>query len=140
MEQKFPVESDFGKYFLYNLYLRTISASKSEEKINLENSNKFNQCLNLNRNVLRGLNCAESKKAVENYFTVNADKFSDFKKKIGTTCNSQISGFLSNYYYLQSRYADSSLYERVSSETLLEEKFREIKNCLGFEESFILSP
>ncbi len=86
----------------------------------------------MNRNLLRGLNYAERKKAVDNYFIVKADKFVDFKEKIGTSCNSQISGFLSNYFHLQSGNVDFCLCERLSNESLLEERLREITNFLRF--------
>ena len=140
MEQKFPIESDFGKYFLYNLYLRTVANSSSEDKAHLDNSNKFNKCLNLNRYALRGFNCGERKKIVDQYFSNNADKFGEFKERVGDSCNSLISNYLSNYYYAQSSYVDSTLYERLSSEALLDSYLNDIKGCLNLDENFVVSP
>lgn len=131
MELKFPLESDFGKYFLYDLYLKTLAEKGNEEKTVLEHSDKFNQCLNLNRQALRGYNCGERKKAIDEYFSTNQEKFTEFKDKLGDQCNSQISKYLSNYYYSQSTYADSNLYERISSEALLDNYLIDIKNCLN---------
>ncbi len=140
MEQKFPIESDFGKYFLYNLYLRTQAYKSSEESAHLDNSNKFNLCLNLNRNALRGFNCGERKKILDQYFSNNTEKFAEFKEKVGNTCNAQISNYLSNYYYAQSSFVDSTLYERLSSEALLDSYFNDINNCLNLNENFAVMP
>jgi len=141
MEQKFPLESDFGKYFLYNLYLRATANNGSKEKKLLESSNKFNKCLNLNRYALRGYNCGEKKKVLDNYFNNNSDQFTEFKEKVSnSSCNNQLSSYLTNYFYSQSSYVNSSLYERLSSETLLDSYLVNVKECLGLDENFILSP
>jgi len=139
MEQKFPVDSDFGKYFLFNLYLRTLALNNSEEKSVLANSNIFNKCLNLNRSSLRGFNCGDKKKTIDNYFTTNADKFAEFKEKVGTSCNSQISNFLSSYFHSQSTFVDSTLHNRLSNEVLLESSLSEIKSCLNLDDNFLSS-
>ena len=140
MEQKFPIESDFGKYFLYNLYLRTVSNNSSEESAQLDNSNKFNKCLNLNRYALRGFNCGGRKKNIDQFFSNNTDKFAEFKEKVGDSCNSQISNYLSSYYYAQSSFVDATLYERLSSEALLDSYLSDIKSCLNLDENFVVSP
>ena len=140
MDKKFPIESDFGKYFLYNLYLKTVAKDSSDNHMHVDNSNKFNMCLNLNRNALRGFNCAERKKTVDKHFSDNSEKFAEFKEKIGDSCNSQISNYLSNYYYSQSSYIESTLYERLSSQALLDSYLNDIKSCLNLEENLVVSP
>lgn len=139
MEQKFPIESDFGKYFLYNLYLRSIATNGSVEEAQLQNSNIFIKCINLNRLALRGYNCGERKKTLDQYISQNADNFAEFKEKVGDSCNSQISNYLSSYYYSQSSIVDSTLYEIISSQALLESNLNEIKKCLNLDQNFVVS-
>jgi len=131
MEQKFPLESDFGKYFLYNMYLTLVAgSSKNNKDIEvLHNSNIFNRCLNLNRYALRGFNCGEKKRIVDQYFSTNADDFAAFKGSVGDSCNNEISKYLSNYYHAESSFVDSTLYERLSTEALLESNFDGIMSC-----------
>ena len=138
MEIKFPVDSDFGKYFLYNLYLRSLSTKTQDDKIQLDNSNKFNKCLNLNRLALKGFNCGQRKRLLDNYFTSNSENFSEFKEKVGESCNSQISRYLSSYYNKESTYVEASLYDRVSNETISESNLLEIKNCLNLDDNLVL--
>ena len=130
MESKFPIESDLGKYFTYELYLR--SMANSEEKDNqLHNAEQFQQCLNLNRVSLRSLNCGERKKKLDSFIESNSDNFSEFKEKISQDCHPQISNYLSSRFVHESSSLENSLYQRLNSEVMLENNLADVLKCLN---------
>ena len=133
MESKFPIESDFGKYFLYELYLRTVANQSQENFKELTNAFNFSECLNLNRRSLRSLNCGERKRNLDKYFTDNLDSFSEFKEKIGEECSSQISNYLSSKFNFESTSLETNLYQKLNNEAMLESNLKNVGKCLNLE-------
>ena len=133
MESKFPIESDFGKYFLYELYLRTVANQSQENSKELKNALAFSECLNLNRRSLRSLNCGERKRNLDKYFTDNLDSFSEFKEKIGEECSSQISNYLSSKFNFESTSLETNLYQKLNNEAMLEFNLKNVGKCLNIE-------
>ena len=126
METKFPLESDLGKYFVYELYLRT----KPDTKKQLENAVIFQKCLNLNRVSLRTLNCGERKKNLDNFIAENSEDFSEFKEKVSEECNTSISKYLSSKFSQETATDDISLYQRFNNEVMIDANFNEVNECL----------
>ena len=133
MESKFPIESDFGKYFLYELYLKTIASKSKENYENLNNATLFSQCLNINRRSLRSYNCGERKRKLDTFFSENSENFNEFKHKIKEECSSQISNYLSVKFHNESTSLENSLFQKLNNEEILESKLKEVGNCLNID-------
>jgi hypothetical protein len=133
MESKFPIESDFGKYFLYELYLKTNADFSKENFENLKNATLFSQCLNINRRSLRSYNCGERKRKLDNYFIENKDDFNKFREKISENCSSQISNYLSIKFHNESTSLESNLFQKLNNEEMLKSNLKEVGKCLNID-------
>ena len=133
MESKFPIESDFGKYFLFELYLKTIANKNKENFENLKNATLFSQCLNINRRSLRSYNCGERKRKLDNFFIENKNEFNEFKQKITENCFSHISNYLSAKFHNESTSLESSLFQKLNNEEILESNLKEVGKCLNMD-------
>ena len=131
METKFPVESDFGKYFNYVLYLRSLKNQNKETKNELDNAITFQKCINLNRSSLRLLNCGERKKKLDNFIEQNFESFSEFKEKISPDCAPQISKYLSLKFHLESSNLDSTLFEKINIMSMVDKNLIDVEECLN---------
>jgi hypothetical protein len=133
MESKFPIESDFGKYFFYELYLKTIADLSKENFENLRNATLFSECLNINRRSLRSYNCGERKRKLDNFFMENKNDFNQFKEKITENCSSQISNYLSMKFHNESTSLESTLFQKLNNEETLKSKLKEVGKCLNID-------
>ncbi len=131
METKFPIESDFGKYFIYELYLRSLKNNNKETIKQIENAHQFQECLNLNRRSLRSLNCGQRKKILDNFIEENSESFAEFKEKISQDCAPQISKYLSSRFNHESTNIETSLYQRLNNEVMLEVNLQAVNECLN---------
>ena len=130
MEAKFPIESDFGKYFIYELYLR--ANNKNQETYNhLENAIQFHKCLNMNRRSLRTLNCGERQKKLDNFIEQNTENITEFKEKIPEECHGRISNYLSAKFSFENSSIDTSLYQRLNNELMLEKQLSDAMGCIN---------
>merc|ERR1712032_1698164 len=112
----------------YELYLRTLETD--EAKRQLDNAELFQQCLNLNRSSLRTLNCGERKKKLDNFIENSSDNFSEFKEKISADCAPQISKYLSSKFNLETTSNESTLYQRLNNEIMVDINMKEVLDCL----------
>ena len=131
METKFPIESDFAKYFIYELYLTSLKSNNKEIVNQLENARKFQECINMNRRSLRLLNCGERKKNLESFIEQNSEGFAEFKEKISQECAPQVTSYLRSKFNYESTKSDITLHQRLNNEVMVLANLEAVNQCMN---------
>jgi hypothetical protein len=87
MSSRFTLESDFVDSFINYFVLDNY---KNEEFSVVADSNVYEQCMNLNNNILKTVNCGARGEKVSNYIESLGEEFTKIKEAATGNCSAQI--------------------------------------------------